>query len=302
MAGGLCKTFFPIVAQNEQMTYWLNGDFKENTTAIDIADRGLLLGDGLFETLLVVDGAPVFLDQHLRRLREGAKALALNAPLGDQDTAQIINRLAIENGAAKGEASVRITVTRGVGARGLDYDDVAVATVMITLGASAPKQSGRPSRLMIARQRRCEHSLSARWKTLNYLDNTIARNEALKAGADDAVMLNSAGRVACASAANIFAIANGAVTTPPISEGALPGIVRARLLCLARADGVPIKVAPITVGALSQSALFLTNSLIGLRAAHFRTGHDDRAQEILQSLQSCYADAVAKSLNKQDRS
>ncbi|MEO1137236.1 MAG: aminotransferase class IV [Pseudomonadota bacterium] len=284
------------------MTYWLNGDFKEDTIAVDITDRGFLLGDGLFETLLVIDGASVFLSQHLQRLRDGLSALGFHAPLGGLNVGQIINKLAVDNNVAEGEASARITVTRGAGARGLDYRDNQVATILITLGAYAPKQTEQPSRLIIARQRRCEQSLSARWKTLNYLDNTVARNEALKAGADDAVMLNGAGRVACASAANVFAIHDGAVMTPPISEGALPGIVRARLLCCARAGGVQITVAPVTVETLSRSALFLTNSLIGLRAAYFRTGHDAQAQEILQSLQSCYAEMIVESLKKQDPS
>lgn len=281
------------------MAYWLNGEFKDNVIGVNIADRGFLLGDGLFETLAVVEGAPVFLGEHMERLCAGLKTLGVNAMLGDEEAARVIQMLAERNNVHKGLACARITVTRGAGARGLVVDETVKATVLATVDAYAPPQTSAPATLVISGQRRNEHGVAARWKTLNYLDNILARREASGAGADDAVMLNIAGRVACASAANIFTVRDGIVKTPPISEGALPGIVRAILLRRMRKAGIPVKVAPITVDDLGSSALILTNSLIGVRAARIGVEFDDDALKILHSLQSCYADAMAENLSKQ---
>jgi branched-subunit amino acid aminotransferase/4-amino-4-deoxychorismate lyase len=283
------------------MTFWLNGEYREETAAIDIADRGFLLGDGVFETILLRDGRPAFLSEHLNRMRLGAAALAIETEIDEGVIAAALRELARRNGAAKGTASARLTLTRGPGPRGLvPVKSAAPATFLITVNSYAAPAGEAPAKLIVSRYRRSEMSLAARHKTLNYLDNVMARGEAAAAGADDAVMLNGAGRVACASAANIFLIRDGAVATPPLDEGAMPGIVRAVLLGRAKTAGIAIAEAPVEAQALRDSALFLTNSLIGLRAASVGGGRepDNAAQRILQALKSCYADAMSSDLAK----
>lgn len=276
------------------MAFWLNGEFRDETAAIDISDRGLLLGDGVFETMLLEAGESVLCARHLERLRAGAAALGIPVPFTDDCLIAAIRDLAARNAIA-GAGAARLTLTRGSGGRGLAFSEPPTPpTALLTAVAYAPP-SGE-CRLIVSASRRNEFSIAARCKTLNYLDNVLARNEAAAAGADEAVMLNAAGRVACASAANLYAIRDGVVMTPPVSDGALPGVVRAILLRDGAAAGVVIREASLTLEDLAPSALFVTNSLIGLRAARLEGAPEASAgaREIFARLKSCYADAIKR--------
>lgn len=226
-------------------------------------DRGLLLGDGLFETLLWVDGQIHCLDAHLARLAAGCRTLGLPAP--DPEAAARLCRAApSEAGLKGGRAAVRLTLTAGSGGRGLDRP--AAPSIRLAARAAAHQPTTTPADLVLARTRRNEGSPAARLKTLSYLDNVLARAEALAAGADEAVMLNNRGELACAAAANLFWIADDKLFTPALSCGVLNGIVRARVLAKAAALGVEARVVATGVAALEGAqAAFLTNSLIGVR-------------------------------------
>ncbi len=256
------------------MIFWLNGEYKESPIAIDIADRGFLLGDGVFETLWVEGGVPAFLDAHLERLKNSLVALSINVnPL---DTiGDIIAGLAERNGLGNEKASARITITRGRCDRGLLFptSDHASPTLLVTLMRIPIKAPDNSTTLALSRYIRCEKSIASWHKTTNYLDNILARNEAEAAGANEAIMLNGRGRVACASSANILVIKeNGDVLTPPCAEGALNGIIRGLLLGCAAETGVNISETPLDLELLQQGAPFLTNSLIGLRQARLKDG------------------------------
>lgn len=289
------------------MTYWLNGEFREGAHAIDIADRGFLLGDGVFETLLVRDGAAAFLDDHLERLQDGLSALQISTD-PPKDLEKIISTL-IEKSKIDGDASLRLSISRGPSGRGLAFPNVKESqpTILLTARAApeAPAETVAPLSIMISKYRRSEHSISSQCKTLNYLDNILARNEAVNAGADEAVMLNGQGRVACASAANIFAIdGRGAVLTPLVDEGALPGIVRGVLLRDCEQIGVEMREASLDVELLQRSHVLLTNSLIGVRPAVMLGVTDawpTAPLEILQRLQSWYEVSLRDSLSLQAR-
>jgi branched-chain amino acid aminotransferase len=238
---------------------WLNGDFvAADKPALLAHDRGLTLGDGLFETIAVKAGVPLRLDAHLKRLRDGADFLGLPVPAGDQVLHDAILGLAGANG-MEGEAAVRLTLTAGPGPRGLPRPDAPTPTLMLAAGripAEAP-----PARLVIARTTcRNEKSPLSRLKTLNYLDSVIARREATARGADDAVMLNSQGRVAEATAANIFLSLDGHWVTPTVAEGALPGTMRAALLKNWRAEERAVTVEELR----RADDMVLTNAL-GMR-------------------------------------
>ncbi|CAN5752107.1 aminotransferase class IV [soil metagenome] len=225
---------------------------------IPLADRGLLLGDGLFETVLARAGELVELAAHLERMAAGCGVLGLPAPDGDQ--AERLMRQALAQAGLEGaRAAVRLTQTAGSGGRGLDRPPGPQPRLFATAAASAVPAT--PARLVVSTVARNEGSPASRLKSLSYLDNVLARREALAAGADEAVMLNGAGQVACAAAANLFWVRGGEVFTPALACGVLDGIVRRQVMTAVAVDEVAVGV-----GALAAAeAIFLTNSLIGVR-------------------------------------
>lgn len=221
-------------------------------------DRGFTLGDGLFETIAVRRGAPRRLPAHLARLRAGAGVLDLPIPFDDARLAALIGALIDANGLAGKDAALRLTLSRGPGVRGLAPPPAAQPTCVVTSGPLPPQT---PVALIVAAgTRRNEHSPLARIKSLNFLDNILARQEAAAARADDAVLLNTVGRVAEATAANIFLLIDGGLVTPPVAEGALPGVMRAEVIRLARAAEQPL--APADLARASEA--FLSTAL-GIR-------------------------------------
>lgn len=221
---------------------------------IPLDDRGLLLGDGLFETLLAVDGAIPMIEAHLDRMAAGC--LALGLPALERDVARA---LCLAAAPSSGRAAVRLTLTAGSGGRGLDRPG-AIAPRLVATAAPSPVVE-TPATLIIATTRRNEGSPASRLKTLSYVDGVLARAEARAAGADEAVMLNNRGEVACAAAANLFWIEGDRLFTPALDCGVLAGIGRARLLA-------QVDVAEVVADRARLEAadgVFLTNSLIGVR-------------------------------------
>lgn len=281
------------------MAFWLNGEVTEERNAIHIADRGFLLGDGVFETVLMVDGRPAFFSAHIRRMRAGAAALGIEARLDEDALADAVTSLAARNEASAGKAWARLTLTRGVGPRGLAFVKGEWSpTLLISVNRYAPPIDHGPATVIVSKYGRSENSISSCWKTLNYLDNIMAKDEATVAGADDAIMLNSARRVACASSANIFLVRGNVLKTPPLEEGAMPGVVRGVVLEEARKAGIEVHAAPIERRELFASALFLTNSLIGLRPAAKAGGRapGDAEMAKIGELKSRYEDAMKADL------
>ncbi len=238
------------------MIVFLDGRLvAEEAARISPADRGFTLGDGLFETLRATAGTIHRLPAHLARLRHGAEVLGL--PLPSLDWADALARTLAANGLT--DAVLRLTVSRGAGPRGVLPPADPIPTVLI--GAAPLPAPAPPARLIIATAtRRNEHSPLCGIKSLNYLDNIIARQEAAQRGADDALLLNTAGRVAESTIANVFAVLDGALVTPPLAEGALPGVMRAAVL----AEGAVER--PLTPQDLERAQeIFLTSSL-GIRS------------------------------------
>ena len=223
-------------------------------------DRGLTLGDGLFETILARDGVLEFLDEHLARLAEGCARLGLPGP----DPAHA--RRLCEDAArtVAGRAAVRLTLTAGSGGRGLDRPVEPFPRLFAT-AAPAPRPK-TPAALVTSSVRRNEGSPASRLKTLAYVDNMLARAEALAAGADEALMLNNRGEVACACAANVFWIEGAKLFTPALACGVLPGVIRAKVLAAAPLAGLEsVEITAERKNLSGADAIFLTNSLIGIR-------------------------------------
>ncbi|MBX7198808.1 MAG: aminotransferase class IV [Rhodospirillaceae bacterium] len=237
----------------------LNGKIVEVADArIDPADRGLAFGDGLFETMSLRKGRVRRLPAHLARLRLGAGALGIPLAYDDANLESQVTGLVAANTLT--EAVVKITLTRGPDARGLALPARPKPTLLITTAEAPPEPE--PARVIISSvTRRNEFSALSRFKTLNYLDNVIARDQAVQAGADDALLLNTQGRLAGGTAANVFLLVNGGLITPPVEEGALPGVARADAIRLTRAEEKPVTVETL----IDASEVFLTNAL-GVRA------------------------------------
>ena len=218
-------------------------------------DRGLLLGDGLFETILAKDGRLVLFEAHIDRMQRSCMALGLPAPdLGDART--LCQDMLDNSGLAGDRAAVRLTLTAGSGGRGLDRPASPEPHIIATV-APAPRPEG-PVVLKTSDVRRNEGSPSARLKTLSYLDNVLARRMAAPA---EALLLNNRGEIACAAAANIFWIRDGQVFTPHRDCGVLDGVMRRQVMEAVRVEEVQAPRAMLE----SAQAVFLTSSLIGVR-------------------------------------
>lgn len=248
---------------------WLNGTLCAAAAArIDPADRGLLLGDGLFETLAVRGGQPCDVARHFARLRAGAALLRLALPFDASALQAALDAVIAANALRQG--GLRLTLTRGTGPRGLLPPSPATPTAMIS--AFAMPQANGPISVILARSvRRDEDSPLTALKTLNYLPNILARLEAAERGADDALLLNRAGRVAASTVGNVFLKRDGEWLTPPLADGALPGIRRARLI-----DAGKLHEAPIDPSDLASAAGLCLGNVLALRPVA-RIGTDEIA-------------------------
>ena len=204
---------------------WLNGALLPAADArIDPADRGFNLGDGVFETIRAVGGKPAYLNRHLARLRRGAAVLGMDIPATDDAL-----ETALYDVAGGQDCALRLTLTRGPAPRGVLPSSPSRPTILVTAGP-LPRPLP-PARVMISQTtRRNEHSPLACIKSLNYGDSILARQEAAALGFDDALLLNTNGNLAEATAANVFLLIGNEWVTPPIADGALPGIRRGLII------------------------------------------------------------------------
>ena len=235
---------------------WYDGRLVEGPVAFDLADRGLLLGDGVFDTALAIDGRIVFEEAHVARLATATETLGFAVDPGRIRQAM----RAVATTAPR--AAIRTTVTRGSGPRGIAPPPEPRPLVFSGAAPMKPGLAFAPMRLSLAKIRRNETSPASRLKTLGYLDAVLAARAAQEAGFDDALFLNTQGRVACAGTANVFVFSGASLVTPPVEEGVLPGIVRGVLLDCAARLGLTVEERPLAAEELEQAeAAFVTNSL-----------------------------------------
>ncbi|MEK6662900.1 MAG: branched-chain-amino-acid transaminase [Pseudomonadota bacterium] len=223
---------------------WMNGALVALDQArVSVFDHGLLYGDGVFEGIRFYHGRAFRLDAHLDRLYRSAAALRLAPPYNSATLTAAVNETIGAFGAANGY--LRLVVTRGEGRLGLDPSSCARGNTFILadhLALVDENTRNTGARLIVAATRRLgSDGLDPRIKSLNYLNHILARMEATNAGADEAILLNSQGRVAEGTADNIFIVRNGVLLTPPATDGALEGITRAVVLELAAALRIPAR-------------------------------------------------------------
>jgi branched-chain amino acid aminotransferase len=227
--------------------------------SISVLDRGLLYGDGCFEVLRTWDGAAGDLEAHLDRLFETARLLELRTLARPALTEAIARTLAA---AGPGEQRIRIVLTRGPGSLAARLAELGPGRAIVIVEPLPPQ----PSELSLAV---VDWPLPARrgrgHKTLAYLDAVIAHELARAAGADEAIRLDAAGHAVEGATCNLFAVHGGEVSTPPVDAGALPGIVRARVLAICARAGIATRVRPLPLGELcAAQEVFVTSSLRGV--------------------------------------
>lgn len=230
-------------------------------TDIPLDDRGFTLGHGLFETVLWAGGALAHWEAHRGRLERGCRALSL--PMPDRHALRAAADAALTAAGNPTRAAVRLNWSAGSGGRGLDIPDV-LAPRLTALATPIGPLPG-PVTLATARVRRNDRSPVSRLKSLSYLDNVLARAEALAAGAEEALMLNTVGEVACAAAANVFWVRHDEVFTPHLDCGVLDGIMRREAIAACHSLGLPVQEVFANPGRLGGAPMFITNSLVGVR-------------------------------------
>jgi branched-chain amino acid aminotransferase len=233
---------------------------------VSVHDRGLTLADGLFETLLVKNGNAFRLDRHLARLRRGLAAMQIEYPAAlDSWLERVVTKESAQ--AFGGEAGLRVTVTRGVGPAGVGVPADARPTVVMTLSA-LPRFAGiyeTGLSVHVASGRRNQCAMTAGLKTLGYTDAVAALLEARRAGADEALFLDTDGHCSEATASNLFIWTGSVLITPPIGCGALPGITREAVIEVASGQGLEtVERTCALQDLLGATEAFLTSSLRGL--------------------------------------
>ncbi len=281
------------------MKVWIDGAVVEGSEArIPVTDHGLLYGDGVFEGIRVSAGRVFRIDDHLSRLQASARAIALEIPASRAELREIVFETLRQHG--EDEAYVRLLVTRGEGELGVDPSSCPTPRILcivdclhiypeekIASGIDLVTASGR---------RPGPDVLDPRVKSLNYLNSALAKLEARRQGADEALLLNAAGNVAEASVANIFVVRDGELRTPQASDGALEGITRGLVLELAGSLGIPAREC--TLGRFDLFAgdeAFLTGSgagLVPIRSLDGRPIGDGHPGPLFQKIRAAFTETT----------
>ena len=231
------------------MSIWLDGALvpREQAT-VSVFDHGLLYGDGIFEGIRVYARRIFRLEQHLDRLYDSAKALALEIPLDRAAMTEALRATVKAN--EKENGYIRLVVTRGVGDLGLDPTKCPKASVIIIvtdIQVYPAELYQRGIKVITSATRQVSHeAIDPRVKSLNYLKNVLAKIDATRAGAQEAILLNAEGFIGECTADNLFVVKSGALITPSAQDGALEGITRGALLELAGEARIPAREQRLT--------------------------------------------------------
>jgi len=226
------------------MKIYMSGQIVDEADAkVSVFDHGLLYGDGVFEGIRAYHGKVFLLEEHVDRLYESAKAIALEINMTREEMCRAVIDTCLANDLSEGY--IRLVVTRGVGTLGLNpylckKPEVIIIAAKIQLYPVELYESGLKV-VTVGTVRNHPEAINPRIKSLNYLNNVMAKIEAINAGVMECIMLNPQGQVAEASGDNIFIFKNGVLKTPPVWCGALDGITRRAVLRIAEEAGIPVE-------------------------------------------------------------
>ena len=278
------------------MIVFLNGEFvPEEQAVVSVFDRGFLYGDGLFETMRVSRGKLFCWRQHLERLGRGAAYLKLRMPFSPEELQTYATQLIQRNQML--ESLLRITLSRGIGPRGYSFRGAESPFLVMSLHPAPALDSEHPLkwRLMTTPVRLAAGEALAQFKTCNKLPQILARAEAEAHGADEGLLLNTAGEVAEAGSSNLFWVQNGIVCTPALASGILAGVTRAIVLELCHQLGLPAREVGIRPKELAQAeGVFLSLSSLGVVEAVALDGHSLRQSPLVPRIRAAYHERITR--------
>ncbi len=277
------------------MVVFLNGKFlAEAEAVVPLSDRGILLGDGLFETVRVANRRPFRLAQHLERLVRGADFLKIPLPCLPREIQQFTLQLIAENDLP--EAILRVTLTRGSGARGYSIKNAGPPTLAMVLHPLPPQAAAEEPlqwSLVTSSFRIPSADALSSFKTTSKISHIMARAEAEEKGADEALLLNTNGEVAETAGGNIFWVFHDKICTVPTGRGVLPGITRAVVLELCQSLGLPTNKCVVKPEQLRRAeGIFVSQSTLGIVPVAAFDGHPVAPSPLVDQLASAYHTAL----------
>lgn len=261
----------------------------EEQALVSVFDRGFLLGDGLFETMLVSNARPFRWEQHLERLRRGANFLQIRIPFAADLLREHADALVAKN--QMPNALLRLTLSRGAGPRGYSPKGAGHPTLVMSLHPAPTFDPQNPPKWKLATSslHLPAGEALAQFKTCNKLPQILARAEAEAAGADEALLLNTDGFVVEGSGSNLFWIDSDTVCTPPLASGILAGVTRVVVLEICRSLGLKAREAATTLEELQRKdGVFLSVSSWGVVEARSLDGHGLKQSPLTEAIRAAY--------------
>ena len=276
------------------MLVFLNGQFlPEAQAVVPVNDRGFLLGDGLFETMRVVGGKPFRFAQHLERMTRGADFLKIKLPFTPKELEKFAEQLIEQN--KMPDAILRVTLTRGVGERGYNFNGECKPTVVMTLHAAPSLQNHVEWNLVTSSFRIPAADPLSSFKTTSKILHVMARAEAKEKGADEALLINTNGEVAETASGNLFWVYDDKVCTVPTGRGVLPGITRAVVLEICQTLGLQVNKRVIKPEALRNSCgIFVTQSALGIVPVSVFDGESVTPSPLVDQIAQAYNKMLTK--------
>jgi aminodeoxychorismate lyase len=272
----------------DSIMVFLNGQFlSEAEAVVPVNDRGFMYGDGLFETMRVVNGKPFRFAQHLERMIRGADFLKIKPPFAPKELEKFAAQLVEQN--KMPDAMLRVTLTRGPGERGYTPETGGKPTTVMTLHAAPPLENSVEWELVTSSFRIPASDSLSSFKTTSRILNVLARAEAAEKGADEALLINTNGEVAETASGNIFWVYQDNICTVPTGRGVLPGITRAIVLEICQTLGLQTNKRVIKPEALRNSAgIFVTQSAFGIVPISTLDGEPVAPSPLVDQVSSAY--------------
>lgn len=270
---------------------WCNGQWLDSYDfTASPTDRGLLLGLGLFETILAVDGRPIHVDLHEARMKASCMRLGWKPEF--PDLTGVMEELIRVNELAEGRARLRLSITGG---SGLIHDLSLGADHVIWITATPAADAPPSTSANLSPWRRNENSALAGLKCASYAENLIALEHATAAGFEETLFLNTAGHLCEAATSNVFVVKDGAVFTPPLDSGCLPGVTRQVVIEMTARLGISCIESGLTIDDLhSADEIFLTSSIRGVMGLARFENRDLPTGPVTRILQQSWIDGIRR--------